>query len=307
MYSKKGSDFPQGIKSSLKCPILGFGHLGEMPCLHPFRQHLQGNKKDQLRLAIIKPKTKDLEKPEKDEVIRSIKDLRIQALFEFVDTKTTGHKSTLTSTSGVIRQKDTHKRSISMSDTEPVGPKRTCTSVAKSFDQCGGSDSKSPGVISNESFVNSGSVGMSCENNEVWSSTQLLDQADSMLLPGFEHLLDVDALENLFQSDLSQAPVQETTKAIGDDSQAHISGSDLVQASRSSQSGTFWTQDDSVDIATFPREIHIFSLAEVLANQNIIDFNMERILNKIRVTGILQLFVENRYKTRFSPRLWKFI
>jgi hypothetical protein len=32
-----------------------------------------------------------------------------------------------------------------------------------------------------------------------------------------------------------------------------------------------------------PRELHIFSLAEVLARGNIIDFNMERILNQMRV------------------------
>ena len=253
--------------------------------MFPFRQHPQGNKKDQLRLAIIKPKTKDLVQPEKDEVIRSIKELRIQALFEFVDSKTTGQKSTLTSTSGIITQKDTHKRSTTMTDTEPEATKRTCTglSVPASFGQGGGS-----GVISSESLVNSGALGMTGENNAIWSlSPQLLDRADSMPLPGIENLLDVASLENLFEGSLSQAPVQETIPAIAEDPS--------VQASQSSQRGMIWTQDDSI-VATFPRELHIFSLAEVLANQNIIDFNMERILNKIRVTGILQLFVEHRYK-----------
>ena len=100
-----------------------------------------------------------------------------------------------------------------------------------------------------------------------------------MPLPGIENLLDVASLENLEVS-----PSQETIPAIAEDPSV-----------QSSQRGMIWTQDDSI-VATFPRELHIFSLAEVLANQNIIDFNMERILNKIRVTGILQLFVEHRYK-----------
>ena len=273
-----------------------------MHCLYPFRQHPQGNKKDQLRLAIIKPKTKDLEQPEKDEVIRSIKDLRIQALFELVDSKTTGQKSTLTSTSGIIRQKNTHKRSSTITDTEPAGAKRTCTSLNVPFGQGGASDSKIPGVISSQSSVNSGSLGMSGDNNAIWRlSPQLLHPADSMPLPGIEHLLDLAALDNLFESSLSRGPVQETTPPIADHSQTNIiSGSDLAQVGQSSQSGMTWTQEDSI-VATFPRELHIFSLAEVLANQNIIDFNMERILNKLRVTGILQLFVEHRYKILFPP------
>ena len=260
--------------------------------LYPFWQHPPGNKnQDQLRLAIIKPKTKDLEQPKKDEVKRSIKDLRIQALLEFVDSKTTGQKSTLTSTSGIIRQKETVKRPTTMTDKEEAVTKRPCTglSLQESFGRGGGSiDSKSPHqAIPSQSSFNSSTLGMSGENNTIWGSLspQLLDQAaDIMSLPGIEHLLD----EDLFQNSIIQAPGQETIPAITAEFQVY-SQSDLVQAGQSSQAERMWTEHDSI-VATFPRELHIFSLAEVLANQNIIDFNMERILNKIRVTGILKLY-----------------
>ena len=244
-----------------------------------------------MRLAIIKPKTKDLEQPKKDEVKRSIKDLRIQALLEFVDSKTTGQKSTLTSTSGIIRQKETVKRPTTMTDKEEAVTKRPCTglSLQESFGRGGGSiDSKSPHqAIPSQSSFNSSTLGMSGENNTIWGSLspQLLDQAaDIMSLPGIEHLLDDD----LFQNSIIQAPGQETIPAITAEFQVY-SQSDLVQAGQSSQAERMWTEHDSI-VATFPRELHIFSLAEVLANQNIIDFNMERILNKIRVTGILKLY-----------------
>ena len=235
-------------------------------------------------------------------------------MFEFVDSKTTSLTSTQISTSGIIRQKETHcKRPTAMTDKEPAGIKRACTglSAPEPFGQGGGvSDSKSPGLVPSQSSANCSTLGTSFENNTVWSlSPQLLDQADSLPLPGIEHLLDEDALGSLFQNSLIQAPVQETIPATTHsqaDSQSVISESAVVQAGESSQRERIWSQDDSI-VASFPRELHIFSLAEVLANQNIIDFNMERILNKIRVTGILQAFVKHRFRKYDLFRFWKFI
>jgi hypothetical protein len=54
-----------------------------------------------------------------------------------------------------------------------------------------------------------------------------------------------------------------------------------------------------------PPELHVFSLAEVLARQNIIDFNIERVLNKIRVKPTKNKHVYETFgwtQTQFTER-----
>ena len=241
-----------------------------------------------MRLAIIKPLIKNLEQPHKSEVKRSIEGLRIRAVFEYIDAGT-GQKSTMTHLSGTVRQK-TNKRPTISPDIEPADNKRTCTSPSAS--EAFENGVSCPGGSINSSLLNIGSG-----NNAIWRLSppraQLLDPVENMSLPDIEHLLDGPALDDLFQS-----PAQGTNPSAAD---SQVSQSSEYPGRieperavvRSSQSKR--TQD------TLPRELHIYSLAEVIANQNIIDFNMERILNKIRVSGILELWSINmREKILFS-------
>ena len=102
-----------------------------------------------------------------------------------------------------------------MPDTEPAATKRTCTglSVPASFGQGGGS-----GVISSESLVNSGALGMSCENNAIWSLSPQLLQAvkngnpssvSALVMVDDNHELDENSFKfllEILQGDLTKLP-----------------------------------------------------------------------------------------------------